>query len=97
MAEIIMPPGPIYLEGTASENTYILNPDASALDIHNQLNMRQKQLESMLYVGSNTDPEAFADKADIEAFMWACRSMAQEISLLTDTLISKIREGVKNG
>jgi hypothetical protein len=97
MADTIIPPAPIYLDGTASLNTYMLNPDASVLAISNQLSMRQKHLESMLYVASNSDPDSFADKRDLAAFMWACRSMAMEIRLLTDTLITKLREEVKNG
>lgn len=88
---------PIYLDCTASLNTYALNPAASVSDIEDQLSMRQKHLEAMLYVGSNADPQAFADKREIDSFMWACRTMAEEIRGLTDALIFKMREEVKNG
>lgn len=97
MADTIITPAHISLEGTASLNTYFLSPDASVIDIQDQLVMRQKHLEALLYVAGNADPFSFSDKKDLGNFMWACRSMAQEIRVLTDTLISKMQDAVKNG
>ncbi len=63
---------------TATRGVYQFCPEASTLDLEDQLSAKQTQLDAMLGVGVASDMP-LVGKNDASSFFWACRQTAEEI------------------
>lgn len=72
---------------TASRGLYVISPDATADDIHNQITMRLSQLHGLLvsaYGGDeHTNQDEITGKVKSDYF-WACSSILEEVSELVE-------------
>ncbi len=72
------------LNFTVGEDTYCLHPEAKLSNILDQISGRQAQLTAMLDVLTEESGAALRSLSfDTRSrFMWACQSIAQEVSCL---------------
>lgn len=79
------------LDFTAAKGLYQFSPDAEIGDIQDQLSARQKQLQAMLYIGSQAE---FDYSEDMENYLWSCRMTADEIAVLTGELTRRMADEI---
>ena len=90
MPDAIIPPKPCNMEFTTTSGLYQLTPEATNMDLADQLSVKQGHLESMLLIGANTkNPDCWI--GTLEDYFWACRMAAEEIKCLTNELLRRLK------
>lgn len=86
MAASIIPQSPT-LRFTATPGVYQFTPDATVLDLQDQLSAKQSQLNAMLSVAAEARLDCLS--GSLASYFWACRATAEEIADLTAELLRR--------